>query len=142
MKRSSTPTDSMMNVERMTDLRMKKKSRRGVCRNVLWTISRPLKEIPRPMIPKRKAENVMMPSPPNWKRQMRITCPAVVRSVPTSTVASPVTQTAEADMNRASTKRNPFVEAKGSHSRTAPARTRPAKLRMKILAGVRCLERD
>jgi hypothetical protein len=45
-------------------------------------------------------------------------------------------------MKRASTKRNPFVEAKGSQSRIAPARTRPAKLRMKILAGVRCLERD
>jgi len=45
-------------------------------------------------------------------------------------------------MKRASTKLIPFAEAKGNQSRKAPPRTRPAKLRMKILAGVRCLERD
>jgi len=28
----------MITVETMTDLRMMKKSRRGVCRNALWTI--------------------------------------------------------------------------------------------------------
>ena len=42
-----------------------------------------------------------------------ITWPAKVRSCPMSMTASPVTQTAEADVKRASTKESPFVEENG-----------------------------
>ena len=70
----------MMKVAMRTDFRMTKKSRLGVCRSVLWTISRPLKEMPRPIMPKRKAEKVMIPRPPTWKRTIVATWPVKERS--------------------------------------------------------------
>jgi hypothetical protein len=54
----------------------------------------------------------------------------------------PVTQTADVEVKRASRKvRGPLLAEKGTRSRKAPARITAAKLRMKILAGVRCLEK-
>jgi hypothetical protein len=59
-----------------------------------------------------------------------------------SMTTSPVTQTAEAEVKRASTnRRGSFVAEKGNHRRIAPVRMTPAKLRTKILAGVRCFEK-
>jgi hypothetical protein len=59
-----------------------------------------------------------------------------------SMTTKPVTQTAEAEEKRASTKRrDPFVAENGNQRRIAPARITPAKLRTKILVGERCLEK-
>jgi hypothetical protein len=53
-----------------------------------------------------------------------------------------VTQTAEVEVKRASTKRRGLlVVEKGNHRRMAPVRMTPAKLSTKILAGVRCFEK-
>ena len=104
MNRRIVPTASMMKVSRRTPLTITMKSRRGVWRKVDWTISRPLKEIPRPIRPKRTTEKVMIPSPPIWKRTSVTIWPAKERSFPISMTARPVTQTAEAEENRASTK--------------------------------------
>jgi len=53
-----------------------------------------------------------------------------------------VTQTAEVEEKRASTKRRlPFVAEKGNQRRKAPVRITPAKLRTKILIGGRRLEK-
>jgi len=70
-----------------------------------------------------------------------ITWPAVERSWPRSIGASPVTHTAEAEVNRASTAERGFeVAEKGSQSTRPPRRMIPAKLRMKILSGERWRE--
>jgi hypothetical protein len=54
----------------------------------------------------------------------------------------PVTQTAEVEVKRASTnRRDPWGAAKGNQRRKPPARITPAKLRTKILAGERCLDK-
>jgi hypothetical protein len=59
-----------------------------------------------------------------------------------STTTRPVTQTPEVEVKRASTKRRgPFVAAKGNQRRKPPVRMTAAKLRMKILAGERCLDK-
>jgi hypothetical protein len=59
-----------------------------------------------------------------------------------SITTKPVTQTAEVDEKRASTKRRcSFVAEKGNQRRMAPVRITPAKLRTKILVGGRCLEK-
>jgi hypothetical protein len=73
---------------------------------------------------------------------MVITCPSVERSFPVSTTTSPVTQTAEVEVKRASTKRRaPLVAEKGKLRRMAPERMTPEKLRTKILVGGRRLEK-
>src|SRR4030042_6686854 len=73
---------------------------------------------------------------------MVITCPSVLRSFPTSTTTRPVTQTPEVEVKRASTKRRfPLLAEKGNQRRIPPARITPAKLRINILAGERCLEK-
>jgi hypothetical protein len=55
----------------------------------------------------------------------------------------PVTQTAEVEVKRASTKRRfPLVAEKGNQRRIPPVRITAAKLRMKILAGEKCLEKN
>jgi hypothetical protein len=47
------------------------------------------------------------------------------------------------EVKRASTKRRcPFVAEKGNQRRMPPVRMTPAKLRTKILAGERCLEKN
>jgi len=57
-------------------------------------------------------------------------------------VARPVTQTPDVDMKSASMKFSGFLEAaNGNHRAKAPRRMNPAKLRMKIRAGGRCLEK-
>jgi len=54
-----------------------------------------------------------------------------------------VTQTPEVEVKRASTKpRFPLVAEKGNQRRIAPVRMTPAKLRTKILAGEKCLEKE
>ena len=67
MNKTNVPTASLMKVSRKTPLTITMKSRRGVWRNVDWTISRPLKETPRPIRPKRTTEKVMIPKPPIWE---------------------------------------------------------------------------
>jgi hypothetical protein len=53
-----------------------------------------------------------------------------------------VTQTPEVEVKRASTKRRfPLVAEKGNQRRMAPVMITPAKLRTKILAGEKCLEK-
>jgi hypothetical protein len=107
------------------------------------TISRPLNEIPRPIRPKRTTEKVMIPKPPIWKRTSVTIWPAKERSFPISIEARPVTQTAEAEEKRASTKlRWPRPAANGSQSRIAPAMISSAKLRMKIRGGVKRCDID
>ena len=62
--------------------------------------------------------------------------PAKERSFPISMTVNPVTQTAEADAKRASTKgRGFFAAEKGDHRRKDPAKIKAAKLRIKILSG-------
>ena len=54
----------------------------------------------------------------------------------------PVTQTAEAEVKRASTKeRGFFAGEKEDHKRKAPAKSKAAKLRTKILSGERNREK-
>jgi hypothetical protein len=54
-----------------------------------------------------------------------------------------VTQTAEVEVNKASINRRGFWAAeRGKLRRIAPARMTPAKLRTKILAGEKCLEKN
>jgi hypothetical protein len=54
-----------------------------------------------------------------------------------------VTQTAEVEVNRASINRRGFWAAEiGKLRRIVPVRMTPAKLRTKILAGDRCLEKN
>ena len=56
--------------------------------------------------------------------------------------ARPVTQTAEAEVKRASTKERGFFAAeKEAHRRKAPAKIKAAKLRTKILSGERNREK-
>jgi len=101
-----------------------------------------LKEIPLPIKTKKTVEKVMIPNPPIWNRKMVITWPSVERSFPTSVTTRPVTQTAEVEVKRASTKRrDPLVAEKGNQRRMPPARITPAKLKTKILAGDKCLEK-
>jgi hypothetical protein len=51
-----------------------------------------------------------------------------------------VTQTAEVEVKRASTKRKgPLVTEKGSQRRIPPTKITPAKLSTKILVGEKCL---
>jgi hypothetical protein len=73
---------------------------------------------------------------------MVITWPAKERSFPMSMQVKPVTQTADVEVKRASTKvRWPLLAEKGIQSRKAPIRITPAKPRMKILAGVSALDK-
>jgi len=59
-----------------------------------------------------------------------------------SMTTRPVTQTAEVEVKRASTKRRlPLVAEKGDQRRIPPIRITPTKLRIKILGGERCLEK-
>ena len=59
-----------------------------------------------------------------------------------SMTARPVTQTAEAEVKRASTKeRGFFVAEKEAHREKAPAKIKAAKLRTKILSGERNREK-
>jgi hypothetical protein len=75
-------------------------------------------------------------------RTIVTTCPTVERSFPVSTTTSPVTQTAEVEVKRASTKRRcSFVAEKGNLRRMVPARITAAKLRTNILVGGKCLEK-
>jgi len=91
---------------------------------------------------KKTVEKVMIPNPPIWKRKMVITWPMRERSFPTSITTRPVTQTAEAEVKRASTKRRESLAAeKVKQRRMAPVMITPAKLRIKILEGERRLEK-
>jgi hypothetical protein len=77
------------------------------------------------------------------KKNLVITWPAMERSFPMSTVARPVTQTPEVDMKSALMKVSGFLDAEnGSHRAKAPKRMTPAKLRMKMRAGGRCLDKE
>jgi hypothetical protein len=59
-----------------------------------------------------------------------------------SITTKPVTQTAEVDEKRASTKRRgPLVAEKGKQRRIPPVRITAAKLRTKILVGGRRLDK-
>jgi hypothetical protein len=108
-----------------------------------WTISLPLKEIPLPIKTKKTVEKVMIPRPPVWIRSMVITWPMVEKSFPVSRTTRPVTHTAEVEVKRASINRREFWEAEiGKLRRIAPVRMTPAKLRTKILAGEKCLEKN
>jgi hypothetical protein len=66
----------------------------------------------------------------------------VLKSLPTSITTKPVTQTAEVEEKRASTNRRfPWVAEKGNQRRIPPVMITAAKLRTKILAGEKCLEK-
>jgi hypothetical protein len=66
----------------------------------------------------------------------------VLKSLPTSITTNPVTQTAEVEEKRASTNRRfPWVAEKGNRRRIPPIIITAAKLRTKILAGEKCLEK-
>jgi len=81
-----------------------------------------------------------MPRPPSWIR-MRITiCPKKEKQAPVSTTVSPVTQTAEVDVKRASMKEiSPDVVEKGSMRRNAPASIAAIKLNIRKEAGLNLL---
>jgi hypothetical protein len=64
MNRKRVPIASVNKVTQRTAFAMTIKSLRGVWRNVDWTISLPLKEIPLPIRTKKTVEKVMIPSPP------------------------------------------------------------------------------
>jgi hypothetical protein len=65
MNRKRVPMASVNKVTQRTAFAMTIKSLRGVWRNVDWTISLPLKEIPRPINTKKTVENVILAS--IWK---------------------------------------------------------------------------
>ena len=91
---------------------------------------------------KKTVEKVMIPRPPTWKRKIVITCPGTVRSFPISITTSPVTQTAEVEVKRASTKaRWPLEAEKGSQRKIPPVKITAAKLRTNIRVGEKCLEK-
>jgi hypothetical protein len=75
-------------------------------------------------------------------RAIVISWPEIEKSVPVSTTTRPVTQTAEVEVNNASTKAmGPLAAEKGNQRRIPPVRITVAKLRTKILVGERCLEK-
>jgi hypothetical protein len=91
------------------------------------------------MVPLRKVkmamEKVMIPRPPNWMSRSMTACPAGVKSFAVSSTTSPVTHTAEVDVNSASTKLIPRYVQNGSERRTAPERMSRTKLRSILLMG-------
>jgi len=63
-------------------------------------------------------------------------CPNLVKYVPLSTTTSPVTHTAEVDVNKASKNEiRPVCVEMGSESKIAPIKMRAAKPPTKILGG-------
>jgi len=78
-----------------------------------------------------KVEKVIIPSPPSWIRIKIIICPTGVKKVAVSWTTSPVTQTPEVAVKRASTKDIwPFLVAKGRRRRAVPAKM----VRIKLMA--------
>ena len=76
----------------------------------------------------RKVLKVMIPRPPNWISSRMTVCPSSVYCA-VSTVARPVTHTAEVAVNSASMSRrrpSPFQQ-KGSQRISAPTRMTPVK---------------
>jgi len=79
-------------------------------------------------------EKVIIPKPPIWIKNIVITWPTGERSFPISTTTSPVTQTAEVEVKRASTnRRGRWVPEKGDQRRKVPIRIMAEKLRINIL---------
>lgn len=81
---------------------------------------------------------VMMPNPPTWMRQRITISPKVLQCAAVSTTTSPVTQTAEVDVNSASTSvAEPWPSrAQGSASSPVPTMITAAKPSTTIWAGV------
>ena len=77
---------------------------------------------------------VTTPIPPIWMRQRITTCPNMVQPVAVSTTTSPVTQTADVEVNSASINgvQPPAFDAKGSASRSVPSKMTAKKPRMMI----------
>lgn len=90
---------------------------------------------------KKTVEKVMIPNPPIWKRTMVITWPGIERSFPRSIVLNPVTQTAEVEAKRASTKGRLALEAaKGNQRKIPPVMITAAKLTTNSRSGVAIFE--
>ena len=85
---------------------------------------------------KKTVEKVMIPTPPIWKRIKESIWPAKERSCPISITFSPVTQTAEVAVKKASMKeRDSLFAAHGWRKRTVPARIVVANPKIRILSG-------
>ena len=69
-----------------------------------------------------RTAKVINPKPPIWIKSAMTACPKPVKAVPVSTTASPVTVTAEVEVNSASDRLIPAVFASGVH-RINPPRT-------------------
>ena len=71
----------------------------------------------------------MIPKPPTWMRSKITACPNPDQYVPVSTVARPVTQTAEVAVNSASSNGalSPVALDQGNISRPVPTAIAPAK---------------
>ena len=91
-----------------------------------------------PEIIKNNVDTVIMPSPPVWIRTISINCPNGLKVVPVSTTVRPVTQTADVEVNRASTNPSrPMVDAWGSISKQIPVKMRNANPKIVVQAGDR-----
>jgi len=137
-KRSTAPAASTVKVKTNIILISCFISTMGLGRNDSLIIH--LSFVPRllPMKRKRKTEKVMIPRPPSWIRVITTILPNTVSFVPMSITVSPVTQTAEIAVKKASSppSGSPF-DATGSLSRTAPTIAVSRKLRaMKSPGGI------
>jgi hypothetical protein len=95
-----------------------------------------LMEIRLPATSRISVEKVMIPSPPSWKSPMMIICPAGVKKDAVSWTISPVTQTAEVEVKRASmTEMCPVFVLKGSRRSTVPSAIAEIKLSARNWAG-------
>jgi hypothetical protein len=83
-----------------------------------------------------KVDIVIMPSPPVWIKIRMTSCPNALKTFPVSTITRPVTQVADVDVKRASTKPRlcVFIE-EGNISRAVPIEIRMANPMIEIRAG-------
>ncbi len=105
--------------------------------NTSWMATRCWSPRRRPNEMAKKAIKVTRPRPPSWIRIRRKTCPVVVNVEPTGTVTSPVTETAEVDVNSASSRDIPDTVALGKIRRAVPAIMSTTKLVAIVMAGRR-----
>ena len=73
-----------------------------------------------PRADKSRTAKVINPSPPIWISTTMTSWPKKLNVLPTSTTDSPVTVTAEVEVNSASAKVMPALFANGDHSTSAP----------------------
>jgi hypothetical protein len=123
--RTASTTVAIASQNRLNSTTFRTSRRTSIIRSVLvsaWTASRARRPTRPEMSTANRVAIVMMPSPPTCISPARTTCPYVDQCVPVSTATSPVTHTAEVEVNSASRNRgeSPDSVDAGSMSRPVP----------------------